>query len=222
MIENYAEGIAFILEGSTEKVFYLNLLKYFSDTDMQIVFKKIISEEDGEIFYEWISETKKIIIKIYVVGTITQVSNSGNWFRSKCSKKLKIPWSVYLCYDTDSPNADISKFYKGDWKRLRDVINKGRTKKIIDLAASADIEDILLYDLEGICGFLKIPLPDKLVGRKGKAKMKALYRSCGATYHEGDRAEDMIKILNKEKIINNAPLDLQQLKNNIFSEQEME
>jgi len=94
MIENYAEGIAFILEGSTEKVFYLNLLKYFADTDKQIVFKKIVSEEDGEIFYEWISETKKMIIKIYVVGTITQVSNSGNWFRSKCSKKLKIPWSV--------------------------------------------------------------------------------------------------------------------------------
>jgi len=221
MIKNYTDGIAFVLEGSTEKIFYLNLLKYFADIDKKIVFKKVILEEEGEIFYEWTSETKKIIIKIYVVGTITQISNSGKWFLSKCSEKLKIPWSVYLCYDTDSPKADISKFYEGDWKRLREVINKGRTKKIVDLAASADIEDILLYDLEGICGFLNIPVPDTLTGRKGKAKMKALYRSCGATYHEGDRAENMINALNKEKIITNAPLDLQQLKKDIFGEPEM-
>jgi len=221
MIKNYTDGIAFVLEGSTEKIFYLNLLKYFADIDKKIVFKKVILEEEGEIFYEWTSEMKKIIIKIYVVGTITQISNSGKWFLSKCSEKLKIPWSVYLCYDTDSPKADISKFYEGDWKRLREVINKGRTKKIVDLAASADIEDILLYDLEGICGFLNIPVPDTLTGRKGKAKMKALYRSCGATYHEGDRAENMINALNKEKIITNAPLDLQQLKKDIFGEPEM-
>lgn len=216
MREDYTEGIAFILEGATEKIFYFHLLNYFSSLNKEVKFTKVYSKDDGEFFYEWIYHTKKIIIKMYVVGTITQISNSGKWFINKCSKKVKVPWSVYLCYDTDSPQADISKFYEGDWKRLRDDINRGRTKQIIDLAASADIEDVLLYDIKGVCEFLNIAIPEKLIGRKGKAKMKALFRSVGATYHEGERAENLIMALDKEKIIKSAPLDLAKLKDNIL------
>lgn len=92
-------------------------------------------------------------------------------------------------------------------------MKKAKAEEIIDLAASADIEDILLFDIAGICRYLDIDIPDKPQGRKGKAKMKALFRSCGRAYHEGDKAEDMIESLDFQKIVENSPLNLQYLMN---------
>ena len=136
---------------------------------------------------------------------------------NRCCKKYKILWTVYLCYDTDAPNANISKFYEGDWRILRQELEKAKAKFVVDLAASADIEDIMLYDIESILKYLGIPMPEKLVGRKGKAKMKALYRSAGNTYHEGDRAKAMIEQLDFSKITEKAPIDLQILQENLLN-----
>lgn len=215
-MENYTEGIAFILEGTTEKVFYKAYLDYLLKMGSEISLVRDSSSDGGEIIFCWSSGSKKILIKFYVVGTITQVVHSGKWFLNRCCKKYKIPWTVYLCYDTDSSNANISKFYEGDWKNLRQELEKAKAKRVVDLAASADIEDIMLYDIESIITFLNIPVPEKLVGRKGKAKMKALYRSAGKTYHEGDRAKDMIEALYFSKIVERAPICLQVLQEHLL------
>ena len=212
----YTEGIAFILEGSTEKVFYLNLIKYLASLDVGVLFEKNISDDDGEVFYLWQKKDKAILIKMHVVGTVTQVVHSGRWFENKCAKKHKLPWSVYLCYDTDSPNADVSKFHEDDWERLRNKLNKCKVNQIIDLAASADIEDIMLLDVQGVCNYLGIGVPETIRGRKGKAKMKNLFRSCASTYHEGEKAEAMIQMLDFEKIIREAPIELRGLKEKIL------
>ena len=66
----------------------------------------------------------------------------------------------------------------------------------------------MLIDLLGICQYLGIAPPEKLTGRKGKAKMKALYRSCGKTYHEGEKSADMVGKINYEKIIRDGPIPL--------------
>ena len=161
-MDKFTEGIAFIMEGKTEKVFYKSFLDYICASNPDIVFTKETSE-DGEIYFVWSNPIKRIIIKIFVVGTISQITNSGSWFANKCSKKIKVPWSVYLCYDTDSSTAEISKFYEGDWKLLRTTLKKAHAKNIIDLAASANIEDIMLCDIEGVCRFLNIPIPEKIV-----------------------------------------------------------
>lgn len=216
-MENYTEGIAFILEGTTEKVFYKAYLDYLLTMDAEASLIRDSATDDGDIIFCWSSENKKIIIKFYVVGTITQIVHSGKWFLNRCCKKYKIPWTVYLCYDTDAPNANISKFYEGDWRILRQELEKAKAKFVVDLAASADIEDIMLYDIESILKYLGIPMPEKLVGRKGKAKMKALYRSAGNTYHEGDRAKAMIEQLDFSKITERAPIDLQILQENLLN-----
>ena len=91
-----------------------------------------------------------LLIKFNIVGAVTQIIHSGKWFANTCVKKFKIPWQVFLCYDTDSPDKDISKFYEDDWKLLRDELKKAKAKDIVDLAASADIEDVMLVDLEGM------------------------------------------------------------------------
>lgn len=212
MTYQYDEGIAFILEGDTEKVFYINLLEFFaSETQLSSFEKK--SLDNGDIVYEWIDECKTILIKINVVGTVSQITNSADWFNNKCIKVYDIPWTVFLCYDTDSPEHEISKFHDGDWAELRKKLKKSkRLKEVIDLAASADIEDILLYDIDGIYNFLGSEEKIKPVGRKGKAKIKHLFRKNGKTYHSGKRAADLIKFLDMNKIIQDSPIGLNKIK----------
>ena len=214
-MDKFTEGIAFIMEGKTEKVFYKCFLDYIRATNPDIDFVREVSE-DGEIYFIWSTLVKRILIKIFVVGTISQITNSGSWFANKCTKKIKIPWSVYLCYDTDASTAEISKFYEGDWKLLRRALKRAHAVNIVDLAASADIEDIMLYDLEGVCRFLKISVPEKIVGRKGKAKMKMLHRSCGQTYHEAEKALPLIEALDFNKIMEKSPIDLKRLKQHLL------
>lgn len=210
MNEGYSRGVAFILEGTTEKVFYRSFLKWVSENN-SCIFERGENLDNADIYFDWDNGHEKVLIKFNVVGTVTQISHSAKWFSSKCAKEYRMPWEVFLCYDTDNPDDDISKFYQNDWKILRNDLKKAKAEEVIDLAARADIEDIMLYDLEGVCRYLNISVPDSLKGRKGKPKMKELYRSCGNTYHEGDRAEPMIETLDFQKIVDNSPLDLQSL-----------
>lgn len=204
---SYTKGIAFIMEGSTEKVFYRSFMTWLANRQ-GCKFEKIDALDTGEVLFEWINGEETILIKINVVGAVTQLVHSGKWFSNTCAKRYRIPWNVYLCYDTDSHDYDISKFYRDDWKLLREELKKSKAKKIIDLAARADIEDVMLIDLLGICQYLGIAPPEKLAGRKGKAKMKALYRSCGKTYQEGEKSADMVGKINYEKIIRDGPIPL--------------
>ena len=204
---SYTKGIAFIMEGSTEKVFYRSFMTWLANRQ-GCKFEKIDALDTGEVLFEWINGDETILIKINVVGAVTQLVHSGKWFSNTCAKRYRIPWNVYLCYDTDSHDYDISKFYRDDWKLLREELKKSKAKKIVDLAARADIEDVMPIDLLGICRYLGIAPPEKLAGRKGKAKMKALYRSCGKTYHEGEKSADMVGKINYEKIIRDGPIPL--------------
>ena len=93
-----------------------------------------------------------------------------------------------------------------------------RVKRIVDLAAKADIEDVFLQDLHGLSTYLK--LQEDLVptdiprGRKGSARLKQLFiqlRNQGRTtmfYHKGERARELINCLNFETIIQSSILPL--------------
>ena len=88
--------------------------------------------------------------------------------------------------------------------------------QIFDIAASADIEDIMLVDLPNILKYLGLDEVASLPGRKGKAKMKNLYRSVGATYHEGSRAKSLIDSLDMQYLLDNAPVPLYKIEEEIF------
>lgn len=210
MDEGYTRGVAFILEGATEKVFYKAFLNWMAE-QKNAAFSK--TRNTNDICYEWRAADERIIVQFDVVGTVTQMTNSGLWFSNNCAKEYKIPWIVFLCYDTDSYEDSVTKFYEDDWDVLRNDLISSKAEEIIDLAACADIEDILLCDVDGVCSFLAIDKPENLKGRKGKSKMKNLYRSCGNTYHEGDKAETMIESLDLQKIVDKSPLDLKRLVN---------
>lgn len=208
-------GYAFILEGATEKEFYLSLLQHFCQ-QRGAKLERVYNQDSPDVSYHLIYEDRISIIKFHTVNTITQMPRADKWFISQCVKKYsrQCRWYVFLCYDTDSYMDNISKFHQGDWSVLRKSLKEA--KRIIDLSAAADIEDIMLQDLPGICSFLNCGVPMQLSGRNGKAKMKNLFRMNGKAYHEGSRAKDLIACLDMEKIISANVVPLYEIENIMF------
>lgn len=220
MKETFDQGIAFVFEGDTEKYFYISLLKFWCNKYPNYTLVSRTTDYEEEYIIQ--SETKSIIVCINTVGTITQITHSGNWFNNTCANRFsaKTPWCVCLCYDTDSHNNDITKFHVGDWKALRESITNRQNIIVIDVAAKAEIEDIFLLDLSGISKFLglekELASTEIPMANKGKRKLKMLFRQYQKTYHEGSRAKDLIEALDKQVIINQNVLPLNKIEEIIF------
>ena len=183
---SYEKGIAFIVEGATERVFYEEYLKKLCSERGMTITKDEKSQENK---YTICAENRSILVLINNVGSVSQMTNSATWFHRACVKEYSnIGWSVFLCYDTDAYNSDITKFHEGDWLRLRQSI-----------------------EFQGVLAFLGLdnntPMPK---GRKGKVKIKQLFRRSdpACAYHEGERARALIQTLDIDLIENTAPVPL--------------
>ena len=75
MQEEYSRGIAFIFEGETEKVFYSLLLRHYCTRNPSFSLEKRLNEKSGEVFYELVGEKGRVLVMMYVVGTISQITN---------------------------------------------------------------------------------------------------------------------------------------------------
>lgn len=215
MGNEFTKGFAFILEGATEKEFYLALLEHFCKKyDAKLT--RIVDAESPDIVYELSCKEKIYLLKFNVVNTVTQMPRAGKWFSSQCISKYGSghEWAVFLCYDKDDYKEDISKFHEGDWAILRQSLKKAKT--VTDVAAAADIEDVMLCDLESVCSYLGCAVPESLRGLKGKVKMKHLFRANGKTYHEGVRARPLIDALNMETLIAKNIVPLKEIECSIF------
>ena len=205
---NYERGLAFIVEGDTERVFYEEYLEKLCSEKGLAIEKNVDAQQN---LYVVSDENRSIVVIIHNVSSVTQMTNSVTWFRFSCLRVYgDTPWYVFLCYDTDSYSEVITEFYEGDWLRLRKAIEK-EAESVTDLAAKADIEDVMLCDKEGVLAFLGLnPETEVPHGRKGKAKMKKLYRmvAINNSYHEGDRARTLIRSLDMGKIEESAPIPL--------------
>ena len=213
----YTKGVAFICEGETEKEFYYSLLeRECRKVGVELIHQT--SQETSEVYDEITLPDKKIIIKSWDCGGIHNVNQAGPWFRTECTLRYKtIEWLVFLCYDTETYQEDITAIGEKDWMTLEKNLPKKKVS-VYHVAAAADIEDAMLVDLEGICRFLSckpVNIED-LKGRKGKVKLKNLYRANGQTYHEGSRARDLIDSLDMEKIIESGILPLKDMICSIF------
>ena len=217
MVEAYEIGIAFILEGDTEKVFYLSLLNYLCGK-YGAKLEKYTNCSDPDIVYNIKKCEKTVLIKFKVVNTVSQMPSSSKWFHTQCYNKYTEldGWTVFLCYDTDNYKDDVSKFYEGDWIVLRNELAK-IAKNVVDIAAAADIEDVLLEDIGGISTYLgsdtELTIPN---GKKGKSKMKLLFRSMGNSYHSGERAKALIDKLDMQLLIDKDLVPLKEIEKVIF------
>lgn len=67
----------------------------------------------------------------------------------------------------------------------------------------------MLCDLAGVLDYLGLGETTTLPsGRRGKAKLRKLYRAAGRTYHSGDRAKPLIDSLDMDAVEATAPFDL--------------
>ena len=210
-------GLAFILEGTTEKVFYLEYLSQLCTAKGLVLRKDLDTQEDR---YAITSANDEKVVMMASVNSVSQMTNSATWFDRACvGENLEIAWTVFLCYDTDEYNSDITKFHEGDWAMLRESISPA-ARKVVDLAAEADIEDVMLCDLPGVLSFLGLP-PETEVppGHKGKTKLKKLYRKVAPNkaYHSGERARDLISHLDMAEIRSSAPVPLGEIDRAVVS-----
>lgn len=214
---SYCAGMAIIAEGQTERVFYSEYLRHLS---VKLGCEREDVESPGPEDCSLAANGRRVLVKIDVVGTVSQMPNSGIWFQRAClTRHPGIPWHAFLAYDTDEHNCRISKFYEGDWAILRQELSGAAD--ITDLAAEADIEDVILCDLPSVLRYLGLP-PDTPApsGGKGKSKMKRLYRQVAPynAYHEGGRARGLIKSLDFEALATSAPIRMGRIEGTIRAE----
>lgn len=211
-------GLAFIMEGATEKVFYLEYLSQLCASRGFVLKKDLDTQEDR---YTVMSASGDKVVMMTSVNSVTQMTNSATWFDRACVKENpEIAWTVFLCYDTDEYNSDITKFHEGDWAMLRKSITPS-ARKVVDMAAGADIEDVILCDLPGVLAFLELPPETQIPpGNKGKTKLKKLYRTAAPNkaYHSGERAKDLISHLDMAEIKASAPVPLEEIDKAIGSD----
>lgn len=210
--EGYARGFAFIVEGSTERVFYHEYLKWCCGNLPGCMMDQLPNKD-----YVIKTGQGDVLIKFNVKGSVSSVPNAMNWVRCTCSTPSGFPWTVVLCYDTDG-NASLNLDTRA-WRRFREDLATMKLP-VIDLAADADIEDVMLADIDGVRGFLGLNSSVEPHGRKGKAKLKSLYKAVDVTqtYKSGERARDLISSLDFSVIENRAPMDIVALRQAIFAE----
>ena len=81
---NYTEGIALIVEGATEKVFYSELIRLRALVHGATVERA--SDGDGTNFSVTRQDGSSELVKINNVGTVTQMTNSAEWFLRACGR----------------------------------------------------------------------------------------------------------------------------------------
>lgn len=204
-------GLAFIVEGPTEKVFYLEYLSQLCAA-RNLVFRKDMETQEDR--YTIVSPTDEKVVMVASVNSVSQMTNSATWFERACVCSYpKIEWTVFFCYDTDEYNSDITKFHEGDWAMLRASIEP-LAQKVVDMAAEADIEDVMLCDPASVLSYLGLPQGTKVPsGNKGKTKLKKLYRMVAPNkaYHSGERAKSLIGRLDMKKVRASAPIPLKEI-----------
>ena len=107
-----------------------------------------------------------------------------------------------------------------DTQEDRYAITSANGEKVVDLAAKADIEDVMLCDLPGVLSFLGLPPETEMPpGNKGKTKLKKLYRKVAPNkaYHSGERAKDLISHLDMAEIRASAPVPLGEIDRAVVS-----
>lgn len=198
-------GLAFVCEGSTEKVFYrVYVERACEEAGLDCRGGRVMDTATLEVR----GPRGAVAVLFHSMNSVSQMPHVASWFRGVCLPLYEgVPWHVFLCYDTDEYNADITRFHEGDWAEMRRALAP-HVEEVVELAAAADIEDVMLADLPGVLRFLGLPGDTPMpYGKSGKAKLGKLFRQssrCRA-YHKGDRARPLIEALDMDTVRASAP-----------------
>lgn len=172
--------VILFVEGETEKEFYDALISYYKSK----------------------SKTKIIGCRTYNIKGIGR-------FESKVTSKLKfeiipkhpnVSLKVICCYDSDV--FELAQKPPVNWSLVKKKVNELGITEFEEIVAVRMIEDWFLKDIEGICKYLKVPVPKKLEGKNGYEKMKVLFKK-GAKpkiYQKGSNSHKFVPSLDLKTI----------------------
>ena len=212
MSDDYLAGIALIVEGPTEEELYRQFLFWACDKHPGSYFHQ--SRDRGEVCYVMSNGIQSVLVKFHSANTISRIPQAQAWFLQSCvGRHPSVSWHVFLAYDTDGHTNPVSQAKEGDWPELRAALSVS-AESITDLAADADVEDVMLLDPAGALRFLGLPADTPIPsGGKGKSKMKRLFRTADVrrAYHEGSKALPLIKGLDLSLIFERAGMPIDRL-----------
>lgn len=217
MGETFTSGAAFIVEGPTEEEFYKRYIVLAADRHPGFYFTE--ARDNGEVCYRVSDGVSSTLVKFMSMNSVSSIPSSAAWFLSSCAARHpRIPWDVFLAYDTDGHEGAVCQAKPGDWVALKAKIGSA-ARSVTDLAAAADIEDVMLLDREGVLAYLGLPADTPVpTGGKGKSKMKRLFRQVEIknAYHEGSKARPLIRALDMEAIAARSDIPFGNIEDALF------
>lgn len=170
--------VILFVEGDTDEVFFKQLLQYYSRESTTPLLPCKICNLRGVTRY----------------STKLQAKLRNDFIPAAKQKKVCIE-AVCCSYDTDVFNTRNPMIV--NWNTLRNSVLKMGVKTFVQLGIKSSIEDWILCDLSGTCGFLKLKdIPKSLNGADGNAKLSNLFSRVNKVYQKGYQAKALIVALN--------------------------
>lgn len=173
--------LVLFIEGDTELEFYKELVSIIRE-----------NHSAGQL------DTKIIYRNVKGIGgykkEVTRIFNKEILVKNK-----NYTFVVALCRDTDV--FEFAQKPKIKWNEVEKQLKAAGAKKVIHVQAVKAIEDWFLYDLEGICKYLKIPLTHPS-GKNGYEKLGYLFKKANKTYVKGRITKGFVESLDMGKIVN--------------------
>ena len=187
--------VLIFVEGDTDEVFFKALFDYYSSVSSSKLLPYDVCNLKGVTRY-----SSKLLAKLKNEYLPT-AKNDGYKIKTVCC----------CSYDTDVFEVKQPQIVK--WNDISKSVKRMGIDEFIRIGAKSSIEDWILDDLQGICGFLRLKqVPSPLKGKNGYQRMLDLYKRAHRTYKKGYETEELINALDMSAIRNKrqdvlAPLE---------------
>lgn len=172
--------LVLFIEGDTEIEFYKKLISVIRENhsagqlDSKIIYKNV----------KGIGGYKKEVTRIFKKDILVKYKN--------------YTFVVALCRDTDV--FEFAQKPKIKWNEVEKQLKADGAKRVIHVQAVKAIEDWFLYDLNGVCKYLNIPLTQPS-GKNGYEKLGYLFKKANKTYIKGRMTKGFVESLDMGKIV---------------------
>lgn len=186
--------VLIFVEGDTDEVFFKALIDYYASVSSGKLLPYDVCNLKGVTRY-----SSKLLAKLKNEYLPTAL-NDGYEIKTVCCS-----------YDTDVFEVRQPQIVK--WDTIGKSVKRMGIDDFIRIGVKSSIEDWILDDLQGICGFLRLKqVPSSLKGMNGYQRMLDLYKKARRTYKKGYETKELINALDMSAIRNKrqdvlAPLE---------------
>ena len=181
--------VLIFVEGDTDEVFFKAIIDYYASVSSGKLLPYDVCNLKGVTRY-----SSKLLAKLKNEYLPTAL-NDGYKIKTVCCS-----------YDTDVFEVKQPQIVK--WNDICKSIKRMGIDDFIRVGVKSSIEDWILDDLQGICGFLRLKqVPSSLKGMNGYQRMLDLYKKARRTYKKGYETKELINALDM-KVIRNKRQDV--------------